>query len=109
MIVTEKERWLEFWNLSGEEGERAWQEKQQMDAGFHARAPQIMPDIQPYQSQVDGSMISSRSKHREHLRQHRLIEIGDQVHHMKPFGIYKPKGVKEDLIREVYLHKERNR
>ena len=29
-------------------------------------APIVMPDIQPYQSMADGSMITSRSQHREH-------------------------------------------
>ena len=40
---------------------------------------QIMLDIQPYKSMVDGSMITSRSKHREHLRQHNCIEIGNET------------------------------
>ena len=34
-------------------------------------APIIMPDIQPYQSMADGSMITSR-------RQHNCIEIGNE-------------------------------
>ena len=40
---------------------------------------QIMLDIQPYKSMVDGSMITSRSKHREHLRQHNCIEVGNET------------------------------
>ena len=39
---------------------------------------QIMPDIQPYQSMADGSMITGRRQHREHLRQHNCIEIGNE-------------------------------
>lgn len=46
-------------------------------------APMIMGDIAPYQSQVTGEMITSRSKHREHLKAHDCVEIGDQVHHLK--------------------------
>jgi hypothetical protein len=42
----------------------------------------FVPDIQPYQSMVDGSMIGSRSQHREHLRQHSLIEIGNEQKHL---------------------------
>ena len=42
-------------------------------------APDIMPDIQPYQSMVDGSIITSRSRHREHLRQHRCVEVGNDA------------------------------
>ena len=42
-------------------------------------APIIMPDIQPYQSMADGSLITSRSQHRAHLRQHNCIEIGNET------------------------------
>ena len=42
-------------------------------------APEIMPDIQPYQSMADGTMITSRSHHREHLKQHNCIEIGNET------------------------------
>jgi hypothetical protein len=44
-----------------------------------AAAPYVMPDIQPYQSMQTGEMITSRSHHRAHLRQHGLIEIGNEV------------------------------
>ena len=47
-------------------------------------APIVMPDIQPYQSMADGSMITSRSHHREHLRQHNCIEIGNEKMESKP-------------------------
>jgi hypothetical protein len=39
---------------------------------------QIMLDIQPYKSMVDGSMITSRSHHREHLRRHNCFEVGNE-------------------------------
>lgn len=39
---------------------------------------QIILDIEPYQSMVDGSMITSRSKHREHLRRHNCFEVGNE-------------------------------
>lgn len=39
----------------------------------------IIGDIEPYQSMIDGSLITSRSRHREHLRQHGCVEIGDQT------------------------------
>jgi hypothetical protein len=66
-------------------------------------ALQIVPDIAPYRSMVTGEMIESRSRHREHLREHRMIEIGNEVHHMRPFG--KPPivpGLKEMIARQVY-------
>ena len=39
----------------------------------------IAPDIQPYKSMVDGSMITSRSQHRAHLRQHGKQELGNEM------------------------------
>lgn len=40
--------------------------------------PFIMGDIQPYKSMIDGSMIQGRRQHREHLRQHGCIEVGNE-------------------------------
>lgn len=46
-------------------------------------APMVIGDIKPYQSQVTGEMITSRSQHREHLKQHDCVEIGDQTQHLQ--------------------------
>jgi hypothetical protein len=48
-----------------------------------APGPMILDDIQPYRSMADGSIITSRSKHRDHLKAHGCVEIGDQVHHLQ--------------------------
>lgn len=42
----------------------------------------VMGDIQPYKSMVTGEMISSRSRHRDHLKQHNVIEVGNEVKYM---------------------------
>ncbi len=42
-------------------------------------APYVLGDIQPYQSMQTGEMITSRSHHREHLRRHGLVEIGNEI------------------------------
>lgn len=42
-------------------------------------APLVYGDIDPYQSTIDGSLITSRSKHREHLRAHGCFEVGNEV------------------------------
>ena len=63
-------------------------------------AHNIIPDIKPYRSMIDGSEIGSRSTHREHLRAHGCFEVGNEVKHLKPFGKYEPApGLKETLIR----------
>jgi len=46
-------------------------------------APHVAADIQPYQSMIDGSWITSRSRHNEHLKAHGCIEIGNEMHHLK--------------------------
>jgi len=59
-----------------QDGELVWV-REELDK-HTKQGHQIMLDIQPYKSMVDGSMITSRSKHREHLRQHNCIEIGNE-------------------------------
>lgn len=76
-----KEGWLEMWKLSGDEGERAWEQKQAMETRNSAA---IMPDIQPYKSMVTGEMIEGRAQHRNHMKKHDLIEIGNETKHLKP-------------------------
>jgi hypothetical protein len=51
--------------------------------------PLVQPDIQPYQSMVDGSWITSRSQHREHVRSHGLIEYGNEKITAKPASLPK--------------------
>lgn len=72
-------------------------------------APMVMGDIPPYKSMVDGSMIGGRKQHREHLKQHGLIEVGNETKHLKPYGNYKPQGIKQDLVREMQRYKETHR
>ena len=66
----------------------------------------IMPDIQPYKSMIDGSMITSRSKHREHLKMHRCVEVGNDssVMNPKPRRPEPPPGLKEHIIRAAEKH-----
>jgi len=52
-------------------------------------------DIQPYQSMATGEMITSRSKHKEHLRDHGLVEIGNETPKQK--AAEKPRDIKKDL------------
>ena len=49
------------------------------DAPVQARV-EIVPDFdKPYKSMITGELITSRSKHREHLRRHGYQEIGNEV------------------------------
>ena len=61
----------------------------------------VMPDIKPYQSMVTGEMITSRSKHREHLKQHDCIEIGNETKYLTPSKAPLPEGRKELIINQM--------
>ena len=76
--MSDKEYYLTFWNyeLGSPEAEQAWKEKEEMT---YREAPMVMSDIEGYVSQVDGSWIKSRSHHRSHLKQHKRIELGNDV------------------------------
>jgi hypothetical protein len=75
---SDKEFYLQFWGYTPDtpEAEEAWKQKQEMVA---REAPMVMSDIEGYVSQVDGSWIKSRSHHRAHLKEHRMIELGNDV------------------------------
>ena len=63
-------------------------------------APYVVPDIGGYKSMQTGEWISSRSQHRAHLKQHGLIEIGNE----KITPPSKPKAdptIKRDVINAV--------
>lgn len=50
----------------------------------------VIADIKPYKSMATGEMIQSRTQHRDHLKRHNLMEIGNEIAaHLKP----KPKRI----------------
>ena len=98
----DREKYLAYWNLpfEGPEADKAWQQKQEMT---HREAPMVMSDIDGYVSQVDGSWIKSRSHHRSHLKQHRMIELGNDVpmQHQKIDMSNKSKEARKRQIAEL--------
>lgn len=59
----------------------------------------VMPDIQPYFSHASGEMITSRSHHKSMLKQHGLIEIGNETKYLSnPKPVTPPPGRKEMVI-----------
>lgn len=65
---------------------------------------QIMVEIEPYRSMVTGEVITSRAKHREHLRRHGMQEVGnDSILRKEYKGIpdTAPQQRKELLIAQV--------
>lgn len=64
---------------------------QSNEAGF-----MFIPDIKPYKSTATGEVIESRSKHRDHLKRHNLVELGNDMPKVKP--IPKIGNTKQDLV-----------
>lgn len=46
-------------------------------SGYGNDTPYIMPDKLAYVSPIDGSSVTSRSHHREHMKRHNVLEAGD--------------------------------
>lgn len=65
----------------------------QPSAGFF-----VSGDIQPYRSMVTGEMIEGRRQHREHLRLHNVVEVGNSFDTPKPRDAYKPGNLKRTVI-----------
>lgn len=106
--MDEKERYLTHWGYTPDtpEAEVAWEQKLNMTYG--AATHHVMPDIQAYQSMVTGEMIQSRSVHREHLRRHNVIEIGNEDKYLKPKPKETAPGLKQ-RIAEISAEKLRYR
>jgi hypothetical protein len=70
----------------------------------------IMPDIKPYRSMADGSLVNSRSAHREMLKRNNCFEVGNDSSLYKPRKpLQPPPGLKEKIIRAVELEERKSR
>ena len=58
---------------------------------------QVLPDIQPYISQIDGHIVPSRNAHRAHLRINGCVEVGNEAPRSRPRDAPLP-GLKETII-----------
>lgn len=64
----------------------------------------VMRDIGEYTSTLDGTRVTTRSQHRDHMRRHDVIEVGNervrQVEH-------KPVGIRDDIRRTLHQLRDR--
>ena len=80
------------------------------DYDLEPAAHYVMNDIQPYQSMIDGSMITSRSRHREHLQAHGCIEVGNEK--MENRAPQQVQSQRREILRQQVAnmtHKEANK
>lgn len=73
-----KAQWLKFWKIPPDKAEEAWANKLAMHKG-QFRSAEVYDDLKPYRSMQTGEYIESRSKHRDHLKRHGLIEVGNET------------------------------
>lgn len=102
-----KEEWIEFWHIPADQADKAWEQKCELDWKVYSRTGKernadIIPDIQPYRSMIDGSIISSRSHHRRHLKEHGCIEVGNEIKAATTPREKKRVDWKPEIIRRVY-------
>lgn len=64
-------------------------------------APYVAPDIQPYKSTITGEPITSRSQHRAHLKQHGMVEVGNEKPKLKKKEIPDVGGLREELYARI--------
>ena len=102
--MTPKEYYIYFWEntLGREEAEKSWEEKVKVESQKRTHH-MVTSDIGGYISQVDGSWIESRSKHRDHLKRHRMVEVGNDVPMShKPVEVANNEQRKRHIAEQVY-------
>jgi hypothetical protein len=102
--LTDEEYFMEIWTptLGLEEAKKSWIEKQNQPRQL---THMVMSDIEGYVSQVDGSWIKSRNHHRSHLKQHGMIELGNDVpqqHREADMNTKSKEARKQHLAEQVY-------
>ena len=107
--LSDEDYFMEIWTptLGLEEAKKSWIEKQNQPKQL---THMIQSDIGGYISQVDGTWIKSRSHHRSHLKQHVMIELGNDViqKHKEVDMSAKSKEARKRQIAELAYEKLRN-
>jgi hypothetical protein len=74
--------------------------KEEYYGSSEVNAPMVQADIAGYKSMVTGEWIGSRSTHRQHLKEHRLVEIGTETKaHLTKQA---PKVDRESIKRDIH-------
>lgn len=68
-------------------------------SGVANQSPVFVADIKPYKSAVTGEIVGGRAQHREHMRRHNLVEIGNEK--IRPRAASELPGLREDLMKTI--------
>lgn len=60
-------------------------------------APMVVKDTEPYRSVIDGSMIGGRRQHREHLKAHGCVEVGNEMKSVRSI----PRPPRDEVIADI--------
>lgn len=63
----------------------------------------VMADMKEYRSPLDGTVVRSRKHHRDHMRKHGVIEVGNEKLKGKN-GTYDPSNVRDEINRSINDH-----
>jgi hypothetical protein len=102
--MTDKEYYLTFhgYTLGSPEAEEAWAAKEAMtiqQAGYHIISEE--KNYKPYKSMKTGEIVDGRKQHREHLKRHGLVEVGNEQPKARK-QTYDSSGLKEAIARQIY-------
>lgn len=100
--MSDKDKFIDWWTptIGKEAAEASWEEKQKESVRY---SHMVSSDIGGYISQIDGSWIESRSKHRDHLKRHGMIELGnDPITQHKTIDVQNPEQRKRAIAEQVY-------
>jgi hypothetical protein len=94
-----------------EDGELVYWRDEKPSDGLDGIRQHVMKDIQPYKSMLTGEEITSRSRHREHLRDHGCVEVGNDSSALNPVykGLTPPPGLKDKVVRAYQQQMEKKR
>jgi len=69
-------------------------------AGGKGRGLQVVRDIEPYRSVITGERVGGRRQHRDHLRAHGCVEVGNDMPTSKTPAVDR-ESIRQDLKRAV--------
>lgn len=72
-----------------------------VDSDYSPAVHSVIADVPAYRSMITGEMIEGRKAHREHLRKHGCVEVGNDA----PKSNAVPRqdnSLKEQIARQVY-------
>lgn len=81
------------------DGEYKLVPRSEADRHRYRKSHHILPDIAPYKSVITGEVINGRKQHRDHLKKHQVIEVGNEKIEGR---LHKENYPKDEIRRELY-------